>query len=100
MSFEGYYQIVCENGHQFTKDAYDFGDATEAKCPFCKEDAVWWNLVDVTNGSHEGDERIDGFLQLKIKESVETCTCDKCNNVHVVKEPTYKIPEGKGHKVV
>lgn len=70
MSFEGYYQILCRNGHLHCCDCYEnpnfedcrgSGDPMDYdpsydspvwKCPVCQELATWWNLVDVTNGSY------------------------------------------------
>ena len=141
MSFEGYYQILCKNGHKHSCDCYEEPMFTVTQPPYymdmddaesyplwtcsCGAHATWWNLVDETNGSyctawddeknaccdHEYcDEnqhalckqkcgRIDGFVDLEVleKQEVEVCKC--CNNSKVVKERTYKIPEGVGHKV-
>lgn len=91
MSFEGYYQILCRNGHECGCDCYDqpvfevrekssgsqeydpWFDFEESvwKCPVCGELAAWWNLVDVTNGSYcECNEQL--------KERSEGCEhCDR-----------------------
>jgi hypothetical protein len=98
MSFEGYHQLLCKKGHYFTMDVY-FEDPVGVGCPICKEKVAWWHTVDVTNGSFEGKERIDGYIDLKIKTKAKTCKCDKCNNVHVVEDATYEIPKNKGHLV-
>jgi len=92
MSFEGYYQNLCSNGHYWTEDVY--GENYET-CPRCGKETVWSNLVDVTNGSYEEgcewdeEHRIDGFVTLEIL-SEEVCPC--CGHV---KELRYKIPERK-----
>lgn len=71
MSFEGYYQIVCSNGHEGECGCYynpvfepkeldpsgegfpsPYGEERLWKCPVCGELAAWWNLVDVTNGCY------------------------------------------------
>lgn len=70
MSFEGYYQILCRNGHLHECNCYlnpnfeDYrgsGDPLDYdpsyysplwKCPDCGELAAWWNLVDETNGAY------------------------------------------------
>jgi len=38
MSFEGYYQCLCEKGHYFIVDVYEW-DIPEfrPKCPICKK---------------------------------------------------------------
>ena len=98
MSFEGYDQCICKNGHHFTKDVY-CGYIADFECPICKEKVAWWNIVDVTNGSFENMERIDGYIDLKIKTKAKTCKCDKCNNIHVIEDATYQIPKKGGHRV-
>lgn len=55
MSYEGYDQVLCKNGHYFTFDCYSapdyFGqDGDPWVCTKCGEKAVWWNGVDETNG--------------------------------------------------
>lgn len=96
MSFEGYYQILCENGHYETHDVYTNGPEY-FKCSTCGEDAKWWNLVDLTNGSYTNDgTRIDGFVHFREME-VFACRCDKCGIVHTAKPSIYEIPKDKGH---
>jgi len=62
MSFEGYHQLLCKNGHEWSRDVYedysfdgtDYSDNMKNTiCPQCKEKVVWWNLVDLTNGSYD-----------------------------------------------
>lgn len=54
MSFEGYLQILCENGHLYTAD-YDYaGDGyPDCSCKFnskvCGAKPHWYNIVDDTN---------------------------------------------------
>ena len=97
MSYEGYTQGLCAKGHYSQWDAYD---TIPKKCQYtgCKEKIVWTNAVNLTNGSYEGNERIDGFVELKIK-SRKVCKCKKCGNVHSPEYITYKIPKNVGHKV-
>lgn len=122
MSFEGYYQILCKNGHETCVDCYeyphfgkeetdDFGTKYPWKC-YCGTTAAWWNLVDQTNGSHctacDGIEeckwciggRIDGYVALEEETPSESCQCDKCGNSHLAKSATYKVPSKPcGHHV-
>jgi hypothetical protein len=103
MSFEGYYQRLCEEGHYSTQDCYASFGVQEADwaCPICGKGQAWWNLVDVTNGSFDDEtgERVDGYIELEEKTPAEYCTCSTCGNRHVVKKATYKIPEMCGRRV-
>lgn len=120
MSFEGYYQILCRNGHVGGVDCYgdlnfdgpektslyqghDVGEEYDHplwRCTECKELAGWWNLVNTTNGSYYEGERIDGYVDLKVAIEPDVCTC-KCGCVHLKggKPPTYHIPREGGHTV-
>ena len=118
MSYEGYRQVLCKNGHYHTYDCYEwnyggFGGAEEGwQCPICGEGMAWDHSVDLTNGSYcsclressldeeEGCEycdhgRIDGYVDLEIDKEAVKCTCESCGHVHVVEVETYKIPEGR-----
>lgn len=60
MSFEGYVQAICANGHLFTYDVYD-----KTSCYECGAKAVRENLVDTTNGADEGyidEDLMSAFL--------------------------------------
>jgi len=117
MSFEGYYQILCRNGHESEADCYEdpnfdgpervsFYDGGEEfdhplwRCHSCNEVAAWWNLVDITNGSYYDDERIDGYVELEYATTPEMCTC-ACGHTHAKggELSTYRIPESGGHIV-
>ena len=100
MSYEGFSQYLCKEGHYWTADAYEgyFDDDYSPTCPKCGLKAVWENGVDITNGSFDKDEdgkevRIDGYVELEEKTRKE---CDKC---HSLLELTFEIPKGKGRKV-
>ena len=90
MSFEGYYQLLCDNGHHFNVDAHDYS-AEVTRCPTCKADTAWYHLVDCTNEPNEG------YIELEENTPAEICTC-ACGHVHETKPATYKIPETGGHK--
>lgn len=85
MSYEGYSQFLCKNGHLWTADCWKA--ETEMKCPVCGKQKVWENMVDTTNGSFEDGERIDGYIELEVKSRK---TCSKC---HSILETRYKIPK-------
>ena len=106
MSFEGYYQIICEKGHLHCPDVYDAfvfdGDILEDwECPDCKSKAVWWNLVDVTNGSFYYDEekkeevRIDDYVEL---EEIQPATCKHCGEPVSIEPGIVQVPEKGGHR--
>ena len=88
MSYEGYEQVLCENGHYFTFDCYDYWQEDKWVCPICGAKSAWSNMVDVTNGSWdvETNERIDGFINLQI---LDECKCEHCGSIL---EKRYKIP--------
>lgn len=60
MSFEGYYRILCKNGHLSSCDCYEDPVFSKNECSegqsewtcYCGEVAAWWQLIDVTNGSY------------------------------------------------
>lgn len=54
MSFEGYYQCICKNGHYSCIDVYDDRD----KYVDCFEEIIFKNIVDETNGEHCGFKKI------------------------------------------
>ena len=98
MGYEGYTQYICGNGHYFTENCYSetFGPNTPP-CPWCGESWTWRNGVDETNGTHDPDtgERIDGYVELEVVEPPTFCRCDKCDNSHIVKQATYRVPGRK-----
>lgn len=83
MSYEGYEERLCKNGHHWTDSCY--GESTP--CPRCKEKAVWSHSVDCTNGV-EYDESGKPYpgtapYPLKVKRYEEV----------MVKLPIYRIPK-------
>ena len=90
MSYEGYYQVICENGHYWTEDCWAYhwdGDKEYGICPVCKGKIIWTNSVNITNGSFEGNERIDGYKEpILISEK-------KCKHCNSILERLYKPPE-------
>lgn len=49
MSYEGYVEHLCKNGHYWTIDVYQ----DYHSCPHCTEESVWKHSVDCTNGEVE-----------------------------------------------
>jgi predicted RNA-binding Zn-ribbon protein involved in translation (DUF1610 family) len=89
MSYEGYTQYLCKDGHYWTIDCY-YDDGPQ-KCPTCGEEAVWGNMVDETNGQYEDGERIDGYVDL-VQDKYQETTCPLCGHTHI-DVCTYKIPQ-------
>jgi hypothetical protein len=90
MSYEGYIQALCENGHynQF-QDRMDVDPEAEV-CHICKSKIVWTNSVDDTNGDHWGLIPPDLFNAfLKSPSKVETCNL---GHSHVIFHEVYDIP--------
>lgn len=105
MSWEGYYHILCENGHRFTNwsmpyengpwiENFDEYPEVTWTCPICGAKMIWFEIINVTNGSDE--ETGEGiateleFLDEKI------CVCEKCGVKHHYDTPTYKMPKKSG----
>ncbi len=93
MSYEGYVQNLCANGHLFELDAHNAcymgqytGEDGRVECPVCKADVAWSNQVDLTNDA--------GFpyIDFRAKSEVVVDTCDKCGHSEVKALPTYHIP--------
>ena len=98
MSYEGYNQVLCKNGHYETFDVY-MDSIEHWKCSACGEGVRWWNGVDLTNGSYDDDgTRIDGYVHLKVLKEFN-CACDKCGVKHTFSPTVYEIPKDKGHLI-
>lgn len=90
MSFEGYEQRLCKNGHYEIFDVYEFSPRDDSTC-YCGEKWAWFNLVDCTN------EPDDGFVELEIDQPAQYETiCEHCGSQKIVADETYKIPERRG----
>lgn len=87
MSYEGFDQCICQNGHYFEHDCYD----QNGVCPHCHTPSAWSNGVDDTNGDDVGFIPYD---VLKEKFLLSATEGEKCNlgHWHVSKEATYRIP--------
>ena len=92
MSYEGFSQLICSEGHYWTLDCNIVEDLQKNLCPICKKPAVFENMVDITNGSFDDDgTRIDNFIEPEIDKEVKLIC--KCGNEHVCSCSTYKIPK-------
>lgn len=92
MSFEGFYRILCKNGHLGSSDCYSV-EPEEYIC-HCGEPCAWWELVDQTNGY---DPKFE--TKLKIDKPQETKMCECCGETKVLNSETYKIPKKRGHRM-
>ena len=89
MSFEGYYQVICQNGHYYeTPYDYGFGEDDHLKCHICGADEAWHSIVDVTNGLDENS----GVVEVTILEPEQRCVCPLCERDHIAREAIYQIP--------
>lgn len=86
MSYEGYIQAICANGHLNEYSRY-----CAPTCVDCKAKLVWSNSVDQTNNPCDGVIPDDEFAKFELTpERVQTCpTCG--NAVHVT-PATYRVP--------
>ena len=96
MSYEGYEEILCENGHRRMYDCWDAPVLEEWVCPGCGAKAKWWAMVDCTNGADPATGMFPGEVNLDVKDSM-LCKCPDCGNSHCMKETTYHIPKDGGH---
>lgn len=81
MSFEGYYQLLCENKHYQEEDCYSYrqnvftcGDLVDGQP--CEASIAWSNLVDDTN--------CDGYGKIEVIRLTEpeTKRCDlECDHI-------------------
>jgi len=118
MSYEGFIQVLCKNGHYHGIDCYElpifsteegqdwYPDQPVWTCPICGSNAFWTNNVDVTNGSFDEDgNRIDGYVEIQKEEIsvdeaklnlVKTLASYLDNRIVVNYIPTYTVNLGLG----
>jgi len=58
VSYEGWEQRLCENGHRTVYDCYDAPEENGWRCPHCRGRMAWRNNVDETNGGSVGMVRL------------------------------------------
>ena len=89
MSYEGYEQHICKNGHRF--DNADVWSFDPAICPYCKVVSAFCNSVDQTNGEELGFITDESFNTLLVSpKKMETCGC--CGHTEIVEQAVYRIP--------
>ena len=89
MSFEGYEEHLCQQGHLWCVDVYDWEH--DHKCPDCGGPAVWTNVVDQTNGIDEDTGEGLG-TKFEVLEPATYEKCDKCGHSEQLTPTRYKIP--------
>ena len=95
MSFEGYYEALCEDGHLTNID--QFSDLeTGDPCSVCGKPIKYIHVVDQTNGIED-----ETHLKLAVvsPEVRETCSC--CGHVSVKEPAKYSVElDEKGYPVI
>ena len=90
MSYEGYTEYLCKDGHYSTSDCW----CENLSCPICNKEVVWKHEVDQTND--EGNPAIPK-LKVKRKAIYKTCPCCKAKEIDTHAE--FFIPKKIGYKV-
>src|SRR6185436_1115387 len=112
MSYEGYVQVLCTQGHLNEYDYLDWeeirdrpevtynivgGTRTYQKvvwsCPDCKSPVAFVNHVDTTNGTdYDTGEGVGMKFEVISPAKTETCNL---GITHLIEEARYKIPQGE-----
>ena len=92
MSYEGYYEYVCRNGHLTHINCYDDHDNYEV-CDKCGADIIYRRTVDQTNGF---DKKAYPDLDVKKQKTCPSCGCVEETIYHL---PKHKKGFGNWHRV-
>jgi len=87
MSYEGYEEYLCKNGHHWSEDCYMAPD--KPICPDCKEPHIWRHSVDQTNGIIEDCPGTMSY-PLEVDHYEERLV-----PAYIHRVPIYKIPKSK-----
>lgn len=85
MSYEGYVQCVCDNGHYFVCDAFG-----QAQCQ-CGAAVAWDNDVDQTNCDAYGEIPYEVLSDKFLLEPAKAATCN-LGHEHVIAIAVFRIP--------
>lgn len=91
MSFEGYTQSLCANGHLSTYEVWDDWE----KCAICHStQQVWSNIVDDTNSEEYGIVLMDQYKIKEGKSEINTFVNENGDWVTVsfIVHPQYSAP--------
>jgi len=94
MSYEGFEQHVCKNGHRYDIPVMYYGDSDN--CHVCGAESAWFNGVDDTNGESYGKVPDDVWIQQFILTEEEWGTCNMGHR-HMAKAATFRIPSVHEH---
>lgn len=86
MSYSGWRQIFCKNGHYFEVSSI----CSTIQCDYCGEDAGFINEVDNTNGDEYGIITIEDLKRFIISDE-RKCLCKDCSTLHMIPNK-YRIP--------
>lgn len=86
MSYEGYEQWLCGQGHLTIYDCYESPERLNWKCPVCQSGVALVDCVDQTNDSGNP-------MKFEVFIPAEICHCEKCGNQHVIEPTRYVVPE-------
>lgn len=93
MSYEGYEQYICANGHYSEADAY----CSPSLCPVCGSETGWHNRVDETNGDSVGIIPLE-LLNEKFLISAEDTKICNLGHQHITQHAIYRVPSAKETK--
>lgn len=93
MSYEGYTQYLCSNGHTWKLDAGEFLEPSSIKfnCPKCGAKPTHYADVDETNGFVEDDPSTFDAPLTVIRQEDEWHT-DHYGNRYAIRIPIHGVP--------
>lgn len=88
MSFEGWIQVLCKNGHYYQADCYSYIFGEGWTCQICGAKKGWSYTVDCTN---DCGEQFD--LEPYLRDPAVFETCPTCKHEKQITPDVYNIPE-------
>jgi len=93
MSYEGFDQYICKNGHYYFYGAGYFDDVPN--CPYCGAESAFCNSVDQTNGPPQGELKYPKDFEHLLLSPAANETCDHCGHTKRISEAVYRAPTGE-----
>ena len=88
MSYSGYFQLLCEQGHYSEVECYTYNHCSDTHiCQHCESHIIWEHLIDTTNDCGN-DQRVK--LEEIVPDIVDVC--DDCGHETIVEPARYRIP--------